>query len=75
MTIMEVRSAIIYESTLSFMGLGIPIEVLSWGSMLSMADQAFLSNAWWIMIVPGFFLVGIMVCLTQIGEYIRFCLS
>lgn len=75
MTIMEVRRAIIYESTLSFMGLGIPIEVLSWGSMLSMADQAFLSNAWWIMIVPGLFLVGIMVCLTQIGEYIRFCLS
>ena len=40
MVVMNVRSAIIAESTLSFMGLGLPIEVVTWGSMLSLAEKA-----------------------------------
>lgn len=39
MVVMNVRSAIIAESTLSFMGLGLPIEVVTWGSMLSLAEK------------------------------------
>lgn len=71
MIVMNVRNAIVFESTLSFMGLGIPLEMISWGSMLSMADQAFLSNSWWVLIIPGFFLVLVIVCLSEIGEYLR----
>ena len=39
MVIMNVRSAIISESTLSFMGIGLPVEVISWGSMLSLSEK------------------------------------
>lgn len=39
MVIMNVRSAIISESTLSFIGIGLPIEVISWGSMLSLSEK------------------------------------
>lgn len=46
MVVMNVRSAIIAESTLSFMGLGLPIEVVTWGSMLSLAEKALMTDAW-----------------------------
>ena len=37
MVVMNVRGAIGTESTLSFMGMGLPLEIISWGSMLSLA--------------------------------------
>ena len=40
MVVMNIRSAIISESTLSFMGIGLPLEIISWGSMLSLAEKS-----------------------------------
>lgn len=71
MVIMNVRSAIISESTLSFMGIGLPIEIVSWGSMLSLSEKALMTNSWWIILIPGIFLVGTLLCLTNIGNYMR----
>lgn len=71
MVIMNVRSAIISESTLSFMGIGLPLEVISWGSMLSLAEKALMTSSWWIILVPGVFLVVTLLCLTNIGNYLR----
>lgn len=71
MVVMNVRSAIIAESTLSFMGIGLPLEVISWGSMLSLAEKALLTNAWWIIVIPGVFLVVTLLCMTNIGHDLR----
>lgn len=71
MAVMNVRNAIVAESTLSFMGLGLPVEVVSWGSMLSMSESALLSRAWWIILIPGVFLAGTLLCLTNLGDYMR----
>ena len=71
MVIMNVRSAIISESTLSFMGIGLPIEVISWGSMLSLSEKALMTNSWWIIFIPGAFLIVTLLCLTNIGNYMR----
>ncbi|BBF44881.1 oligopeptide transport system permease protein OppC [Lachnospiraceae bacterium KM106-2] len=71
MVVMNVRSAIIAESTLSFMGVGLPLEVISWGSMLSLSEKALLTGSWWILLIPGLFLVITLVCITNIGNYIR----
>lgn len=71
MVIMSVRTAIAAESTLSFMGIGLPIEVISWGSMLSLAEQALAGSAWWMILIPGFFLAVTLVCLTNLGNYLR----
>ena len=71
MVVMNVRGAIVAESTLSFMGLGLPLEVVSWGSMLSLADQALLNGAWWIILIPGVFLVTTLMCVTNLGNYLR----
>ena len=71
MVVMNVRGAIGAESTLSFMGMGLPLEVISWGSMLSLSEKALLSGSWWIILIPGFFLVTLMMCLTNIGNFLR----
>lgn len=68
MVIMNVRSAIVTESTLSFMGLGLPIETVSWGSMLSLSQNALMSGAWWVIIFPGFALIAFLMALTDIGN-------
>ncbi|MEG1640261.1 MAG: ABC transporter permease [Ruthenibacterium sp.] len=71
MVVMNIRSAIIAESTLSFMGIGFPIKIISWGSMLSLAEKALLTKAWWIILIPGFFLITVLMCVTNIGNYLR----
>lgn len=71
MVVMNIRSAIMAESTLSFMGIGLPLEVISWGSMLSLSEKALMTNSWWIILVPGLFLVATLLCITAIGDYIR----
>ena len=71
MVVMNIRSAIIAESTLSFMGIGLPVGVISWGSMLSLAEQALLTNAWWMIVIPGVFLLVTLLCITSIGNYMR----
>ena len=71
MVVMNVRGAIGSESTLSFMGMGLPLEVISWGSMLSLSEKALLTGSWWIILIPGTFLVTLLMCLTNIGNYLR----
>lgn len=71
MVVMNVRSAIVAESTLSFMGIGLPLEVITWGSMLSLSEKALLSGAWWIILIPGGFLVAVLLCITDLGNYMR----
>ena len=71
MVVMNVRGAIVAESTLSFIGIGLPLEIISWGSMLSLADQALLNGAWWIILIPGTFLVTTLMCVTNLGNYLR----
>ena len=43
------------------MGMGLPLEVISWGSLLSLSDKALMTKAWWIIMIPGLFLI--VVCL------------
>lgn len=71
MVIMNIRGAIVCESTLSFLGMGLPLEVVSWGSMLSLADQSLLSGSWWVILIPGIFLVTTLLCITDLGNYLR----
>ena len=71
MVVMNIRSAIIAESTLSFLGIGLPMEIISWGSMLSLSEKALMTNSWWIILIPGIFLVVTLLCITELGENLR----
>lgn len=71
MAVSNVGRAMITESTLSFLGLGLPLTTVSWGSLLSMSQDALLSGSWWIIVMPGLVLITVLTCITEIGEYIR----
>lgn len=71
MVVMNFRNAMVAEATLSFMGMGLPPESVTWGSMLSLAEDAFLSGAWWVIVIPGSFLIITLLCVTELGEYLR----
>ena len=71
MVVMNIRSAMIAEATLSFMGIGLPVEIISWGSMLSLSERALLTKSWWIILIPGAFLAVTLLCVTDIGNYLR----
>lgn len=71
MVVMNIRSAIVAESTLSFLGIGLPVEIITWGSMLSLSEKALLTGSWWIILIPGVFLIVTLLCVTSIGNYIR----
>lgn len=71
MVVMNVRTAIAAESTLSFMGLGLPLETVTWGGMLSLSEKALLNGAWWIILIPGGFLTVTLLCVTSLGDHLR----
>ncbi len=71
MVVMNIRGAIVAESTLSFLGMGLPLDVISWGSMLSLSERALMTKAWWMILIPGAFLVTLFICLTNVGNWLR----
>jgi peptide/nickel transport system permease protein len=61
-----ISSAILIESTLSFLGIGIPIEQVSWGSLLKEGQGNF--TAWWLALFPGLALFGLILPLNILAE-------
>jgi len=60
-----IASAILTESTLSFLGLG-PADTVTWGALLSYARQ--IPQAWWLAIFPGFAIFITVTVFNLIGE-------
>lgn len=65
-----VASAILTESALSFLGLGVPLPTASWGSILSTA-QDHIDYAWWLMLFPGLAIFLTVAAFNIIGEQLR----
>jgi peptide/nickel transport system permease protein len=62
--------AILTESALSFLGLGVQPPMPSWGNML-MDSQSYLLSAPWMAIIPGLFIVLTVLSLYFVGEGLR----
>ena len=65
-----VAGAILVESSLSFLGFGVPASTPSWGSMLSQAQQ-FMDIAWWLTLTPGFAIFATITAYNLVGEAVR----
>jgi peptide/nickel transport system permease protein len=65
-----VPSAVVFESTLSFLGLGIQPPTASWGNMLS-AAQPFYQTAWWFVVFPALALLITTLAFNLLGDGIR----
>ena len=67
---LELARAILAESTLSFLGLGVQPPQPSWGSMI-FVGTGYLTTAWWIALIPGVALLLVGVAVNQVGEWLR----
>jgi len=65
-----VPSNILFEAALSFLGMGVPQTVPSWGRQLSEAAQVF-RVAWWMMVFPGLFLFATTLSFNLVGDGLR----
>lgn len=65
-----VAVAILTESALSFLGLGVPLPTASWGSMLSAAREH-IEYAWWLVLFPGAAIFTTVAAFNIIGERFR----
>lgn len=66
--VLDTSAFILYESTLSFLGLGDPLRV-SWGTMLHFAfERAITRGAWWFVLPPGLAIVYVSIGLMLVGN-------
>lgn len=69
-TTLFIPNNIIFEASLSYLGLGVPQNVPSWGRMLADASQIF-EVAWWLMFFPGLFLFLTTMAFNLLGDGLR----
>ena len=65
-----IPSNILFEAALSFLGLGVPQSIPSWGRMLAEAADIF-EVAWWLMFFPGLFLIATTLAFNLVGDGLR----
>jgi peptide/nickel transport system permease protein len=64
-----VASAILTESALSFLGIGVPPDTVTWGSLLNAGREKF--SAWWLVIFPGLAIFLTVTIYNLLGEGLR----
>lgn len=68
---LQVARAITLESTMSFLGLGVPVTEPSLGLLISNGYQYMLSGQYWISLFPGIALLLTIISLNLIGDRFR----
>lgn len=67
---LQIGQVIIFEASLSFLGLGIQMPNVSWGLMLADA-RGYISNAWWAITMPGIAIMITCLSANMTGDWLR----
>lgn len=67
---LEIPIVIVAEASLSFLGVGAPVEQATWGRMITEARN-YLTQAWWVMWMPGIALMLVALCGNLVGDWLR----
>lgn len=67
----NVSSVILSEATLSFLGLGVPPTVPTWGGMLAESRDQLLAGRWWLAIFPGAAIAMTVLSFNLLGDWLR----
>ena len=69
-TTLLVPANILFEASLSYLGIGVPITTPSWGRLLADSSSMF-ADAWWTMFFPGMFLLMTTLAFNLVGDGMR----
>ncbi|PSU67753.1 ABC transporter permease [Photobacterium phosphoreum] len=67
----QVANAIMSEAALSFLGLGLPVDQPSLGSLISIGFNYIFSGSWWITVFPGIVLITLVLVINLLGDWLR----
>jgi peptide/nickel transport system permease protein len=65
-----IPTAIVFEATLSFLGLGVEPPTPTWGNMIS-DSLPYYNVAWWFVAAPGFGLLLMTLAFNLLGDAVR----
>ena len=66
----DMAGAILAESSLSFLGFGVPVPLSSWGNMLGLSQDLF-RTAPWLVYPPGLMIFGTVLCIFLVTDALR----
>lgn len=64
-------AVVMLEATLSFLGVGVPINKPSLGMMISLGKNYIYAGKWWLIIFPGAALVAIVLGINLLADWLR----
>ncbi len=67
----NVASTILAEASLSFLGLGVPPAVPTWGGMLAESREMLVTGVWWLATIPGLAIMINVISINIIGDWLR----
>ena len=67
----NIASVILAEAALSFLGLGVPPDVPTWGSMLAESRDQIIGGFWWLAVFPGVAIMLTVLSLNILGDWTR----
>ncbi len=67
---LKLGGAILLESTLSFLGLGVQVPTPSWGNIIS-TGRFYIDSAWWLTLLPGLAILITVLSFYLIGDGLR----
>lgn len=67
----NVASVILSEAALSFLGLGVPPTVPTWGGMLAESRDQLLAGRWWLAVYPGVAIMLTVLSFNILGDWLR----
>ncbi|MGI9304028.1 MAG: ABC transporter permease [Gammaproteobacteria bacterium] len=71
----QIANAIISEASLSFLGLGMPVNRPSLGSLIDAGFEFIMSGIWWITLIPAVVLVVLVLVMNLLGDWLRDALN
>jgi peptide/nickel transport system permease protein len=67
----NVASTILAEAALSFLGLGVPPAIPTWGGMLAESRELLVSGVWWLATIPGLAIMFTVLSINILGDWLR----
>jgi len=67
---LSIGQSIVWASSLSFLGLGIAPPSSEWGALLD-AGRTYVTQAWWLTVIPGLVIVALALTTTTLGKHLQ----